>query len=335
MFLMIFNIDKTYISIGDFVDVFYKIKFKGIKFVLSKFIKISNESRISSKWDVYESESDFWIVPEIKQSWNTKISSNPDVFYEEYVCKKYLQNCSNISLLSIGCGEGGHEREFAKHSNFDEIIGVDISIGSIEKARKMALDAGLKITYHCNDFFRLDFSKAKFDVILFNASLHHFDEIETFLKTHIVPLLKENGIVVVNEFCGPNRLQWRKNQLKEANDLLKELPVVFKTRIDGKSIKCKVYRPGLFRMLIVDPSEAPDSANLAQALKNTFLVLEETKLGWNILHILLKDIAHNFLKGDEITKKLIQELIKKEDQFVAITNENDAIFGVYQNRKKV
>ncbi|MBK9224433.1 MAG: hypothetical protein IPO23_06915 [Flavobacterium sp.] len=52
------------------------------------------------------------------------------------------------------------------------------------------------------------------------------------------------------------------------------------------------------------------------------------------MHILLKDIAHNFLKRDEITKRLIQELIEKEDQFVATTNENDAIFGVYQKRNK-
>lgn len=40
-------------------------------------------------------------------------------------------------------------------------------------------------------------------------------------------------------------------------------------------------------MLLVDPSEAPDSANLKNALHNNFTVLEE-KLGWNILHILLK-----------------------------------------------
>ncbi|MBK9224432.1 MAG: class I SAM-dependent methyltransferase [Flavobacterium sp.] len=103
-------------------------------------------------------------------------------------------------MLSIGCGEGGHERKFAKYSNFDQIIGVDISIGSIEKAKKLAKEEGFKIKYYCNDFFRLDFSKTKFDVILFNASLHHFDKIEFFLKTHIEPLLDEMGIIVVNEF---------------------------------------------------------------------------------------------------------------------------------------
>ena len=159
---MIFNTEKTIISIGDFVDAFYKIKFKGTRFVLSKFFNISNESRISSKWDVYASESDFWIVPEIKESWNIKISGNSDMFYEDYVYEKYLKNRINISLLSIGCGEGGHERKFAKYSNFDQIIGVDISIGSIEKAKKLAKEEGFKIKYYCNDFFRLDFSKTKF-----------------------------------------------------------------------------------------------------------------------------------------------------------------------------
>jgi hypothetical protein len=130
-------------------------------------------------------------------------------------------------------------------------------------------------------------------------------------------------------------LQWKNSQLKEANRLLKEIPTAFKTLINGKDVKKKVYRPGLIRMLLVDPSEAPDSANLVNALNDNFTVLEEKKLGWNILHILLKDIAHNFLSEKKEAKELIRNLMEAEEAFLKRTNENDAIFGVYQKRSKL
>jgi len=328
---MLFDKETLLLSWGDFVDLYYKAKLKGSKFVLSKIFKGSFENRVSSKWDSYASVSDFWIVPEIKKSWNRKISGNENIFYEEYVSKKYLQK-KDLNLLSIGCGDGGHERNFARNAHFDLIIGVDVSPESINKAKRLAAADGLPIDYRSNDFFRIDFEDKKFDVILFNASLHHFDAIDDFLRNHINPLLKKNGMVVVYEYCGPNRLQWRNSQLKEANRLLKELPKKFKMRADGKNAKKKIYRPGLIRMLLNDPSEAPDSANLSQALRNNFNVLEETKVGWNILHILLKDISHNFLSNDQETVKLLHQLIDKEDEFVKRTGENDAIFGVYQKR---
>ncbi|WP_309641387.1 class I SAM-dependent methyltransferase [Flavobacterium sp.] len=329
---MAFKAAVSYISFGDFVDSYYKIQVKGMKFFLSKFFKIAAENRVSSKWDTHVSVSDFWVIPEIKQSWNIKISGDANMIYEDYVYQKYLKAKSNLHLLSVGCGDGTHERNFAKYTNFEHIAGVDVSPETIKRAKKMALEHGFEIDYFCDDFFRLDFSNKKFDVILFNASLHHFDRIDAFLHNHIAPLLNENGLVVVFEYCGPNRLQWRKSQLDEANRLLQKMPNVYKTRIDGKSIKRKVYRPGLLRMFLVDPSEAPDSENLAAALKNNFVVLEEKKLGWNILHLLLKDIAHNFLNEETKTKSLLSALMTAEDDFVLSTQENDAVFGVYQKR---
>ena len=325
--------EKSYLSFGDFVDAYYKIKVKGIHFILSKIRMVSNENRVASKWDSYVSISDFWVIPEIKKYWNTRISGNSETIYEDYVHQKYLQNKSNLRFLSIGCGSGGHERNFAKYSNFSKLVGIDVSAESIKVAKNRALEHNYNIDYHCDDFFRLDFGKQQFDVILFNASLHHFENINDFLRQNITPLLDTNGLVVVFEYCGPNRLQWRKSQLKKANALLQKMPRRYKLRVDGLATKQKVYRPGMLRMLLVDPSEAPDSANLVKALQNNFDILEETKLGWNILHILLKDIAHNFLNEELQTKLLLQELIREEENFVRVNQENDAIFGVYQKRE--
>lgn len=326
---MIFNKETSLVSLGDFIDVYYKIKFKRFAF---KGLKLSYKDRVSSKWNAFTSESDFWIIPEIKQYWNKIITDNLETQYEDYVCEKYLKDKKDLSLLAIGCGEGRHERSFAKYGIFKKITGVDISQGSINRAMQNAESNNLNIEYHCEDFRKMDFSNDKFDVVLFDSSLHHFERINDFIKNSVIPILNEGGILVVFEYCGPNRLQWKKTQLNEANKVLNAIPVRFKKRIDNVSVKKKVYRPGLIRMMLVDPSEAPDSQNLVKALHNNLKILEEKKLGWNILHILLKGIAHNFLSEDKESKELIKELIEKENIFLNKTLENDAVFGVYQKR---
>lgn len=55
--------DKTYISIGDFIDLYYKVKQKGYNELLSKF-HLSNKGRTLSKWNTISSSSDFWIIPD-------------------------------------------------------------------------------------------------------------------------------------------------------------------------------------------------------------------------------------------------------------------------------
>ena len=324
--------ETSFVSVGDFLDVYYKVKQKGFLQLASLF-NLTKNKRVSAKWNQYQSSSDFWIIPSLQQYWNNLISGNPEVSYESYVVQKYFHNKTNLSLLSIGCGEGKHERKFAVSGLFSKVIGVDISNERIERAKQTALENNLNIEYIAGDFHQMNFNNESFDLILFDSSLHHFNDIKGFLKNEILPLLKSEGILVANEFCGPNRLQWKKEQLDFANDLLKKLPKKYKTLIDGKSVKRKVYRPGLIRMLLVDPSEAPDSANLKNALQNNFTVLEEKKLGWNILHILLKGIAHNFLKNDDETNQLLAYLIKKEEEFVEKVGETDSIFGVYQKSR--
>lgn len=315
------------ISRGDFIDVYLKLKVKGVKYLLSKF-KFLPKNRIASKWDNYESVSDFWVIPEITDKWNEIISGNPKVIYEDYVYEKYLKGKSNLKLLSVGCGEGFHDRNFAKYDCFESVLGLDYSPESIRVAKEKAQEKNYNVNYECGDFYERVFYE-KYDVILFSSSLHHFDSIDFFLENKIKPLLNDNGILVIFEYIGPNRLQWRKSQLKRSNELLKQIPLKYRIYYDGATVKNKVYKPGYLRMLMVDPSEAIDSEAILPALHKHFKIIEEKKLGWNILHLLLKGIAHNFLNDESQTKEIITDLIAKEYEFVEEEGSSDAIFGVY------
>jgi ubiquinone/menaquinone biosynthesis C-methylase UbiE len=320
---------QHYISLGDFLDVYHKIREKSVVYFFEKF-KVLPKSRIESKWDAFESTSDFWLIPEIQQSWNMKISGNPEMIYEDYVFNKYLSDKKDLRMLSVGCGEGLHERNFAKHHCFSQIDAIDFSIQSIANAKKFALENNFNIDYQAGDFKKIDLENNSYDLILFSSSLHHFENVEDTLDNFVKPLLSENGILVVFEYVGPNRLQWSKKQLDKANQLLEKLPKKFKLLINNSSIKNKVYKPGILRMLLVDPSEAIDSEAIVPSLKSKFKVLEQTNLGWNILHILLKGISHNFLNEEPETKALIKNLLEEEDIFVKQESHSDAIFGVYQ-----
>ena len=320
---------NTYISLGDFYDVYHKIREKGFFFVFSK-LKIIPSSRISSKWNYYKSNSDFWLIPEVQQRWNKMITGNANILYEDYVVNKYFSESKELKMLSIGCGDGYHDRNFAKYDCFSQIDAIDFSNKTIDNAIKSAKENNLNINYLSGDFKNAFFEKEYYDLILFNSSLHHFNSVEQTLRDYVKPLLNKNGILVVFEYCGPNRLQWTDKQLKKSNALLKILPEKYKYLYDEKTLKKKNYKPGILRMLLVDPSEAVDSESIVSSLKKHFKTLEHVNLGWNILHILLKGISHNFINDKTETKELLKQLFKEEDKFLKEDNESDAIFGVYK-----
>lgn len=321
--------DISLISIADFLDVYHKLRQNGLPFLFRMFNKGAS-ARVASKWDNYRSASDFWLIPAIQEEWNRKITGDNYQVYEDYVCDKYLKGRDGLTILSIGCGSGIHERPFARYNKTFRITGVDLADEQLKQAKADADAEGLDINYISGDFTKMNFEKGAFDMVLFHSSLHHFNNIGDFLRDHVKPLLSASGVLVVFEYAGPNRLQLKRSQLMAANAILKQIPRKFKTLYDGKTVKTKVYRPGLLRMLLVDPSEAPDSENLVKGIHDNFRVVEEVQLGWNITHLLLKGISHNFINDGAETQKLITGIIKQEDEFVRQAGSSDAIFGIYQ-----
>jgi ubiquinone/menaquinone biosynthesis C-methylase UbiE len=322
--------DRNYISVGDFIDLFYKIKQNGFTELFSK-LHFSNQARTVSKWSNIKPSSDFWIIPEIRNRWNEKCTGDPDLEYEDYVVSKYFSDSSGLKMLSVGCGSGSRERKFARYPCFDLIVGIDLAEKQVEEARKEAFSLKLNnIKYFSGDFVEHMFDVESYDIVLFNSSLHHFNDIDNLLKSKILPLLKKEGFLIIFEYVGPARLQWNPLQLEFANKLLEALPDKFKLRFKSNSIKRRIYRPGLFRMLIVDPSEAIDSESILPSIHKHFKIIEEKKLGWDILQLLFKDISHNFLNNDTDTQLMLSYLFEKEDEYLSKTGRSDAIFGIYQ-----
>jgi ubiquinone/menaquinone biosynthesis C-methylase UbiE len=319
------------ITKGDIIELFFKLKQRGIEYIFSKF-SFNKNTRIKNTFNQLNVEaSNYWIIPEIKEHWNTIISNNPKMEYADYVVDKYLKNDTNLKILSLGCGAGSHEIKFAKHSNFSEITGIDLAPKLIGEANKNAQQNNFKnLKYEVANIYDCYFDDSIFDVILFHSSLHHFKNLEKLLGEIIKKTLKENGLLIIHEYVGPDRIQWTKDQLSEVNSLLSILPDKYKKRFKSNTIKRKAFRSGKLRMIISDPSEAIESSAILSTIHNHYKIEEEIFLGGNIVMPLFKDIAHNFIDNSAETKRILQHVFEKEKIFIK-THQSDFVFGVYRN----
>ena len=320
---------QTLFSFGDIIDLSYKVRQKGLGVIRGLF-HFSGQDRTASKWNEHIVSADYWIIPEVRQRWNEDCTGNKDLGYEDYVMARHLPDRKRMRMLSVGCGTGARERIWGKYSQFDHIDGIDVAAEQIARAREEANKIGMKhLHYFVADFTRHHFD-LPYDVILFNSSLHHFPNIDSVLKQHVISKLAPGGLVIVFEYAGPNRLQWTDAQLAFANEVLLAIPRKYRVRFQSNSVKSKIYRPGLWRVKLIDPSEAVDSEDLLPSLNRHLKVIEEHKVRFNIAHLVLKDIAHHFLEKDDEAKKWLQYVFDQEDEFCNRTNSRDMVFGIYQ-----
>jgi ubiquinone/menaquinone biosynthesis C-methylase UbiE len=322
----------TLISTGDFIDLWFEVRRRGWLRVMKHFHPDPSSRVINTFSCIDPGAVDWWTIPAVRERWNLMITGNAKVEYQQYVCDKYFKGKTGLQLLSVGCGGGTPEINFAKQACFSSVKGFDISEKIVRHASAKIPGTGLNnISFFRADAEHFDYGKEKYDVILFHSSLHHLKDLGK-IALKIKAALKPGGIILVHEYAGPNRNQWKKDQLRVINDLLKTIPAAYRKRVGENKLKDKVYRPGLLRMWLNDPSEAVQSENLAGILQSHFLVLEQKTFGGNILHPLLKDIGHHFQDDDEKTTVLLQKLFHAEDDFLAAGNPGDFIFGVYQNK---
>ena len=320
------------ITIDDFIDIYSKSKQRGIDYLLSK-LTFNQMSRTKSAFNQQKIiHSNWWIVPMVRKRWNSLISGDENQTYEEYMMTKILHNEKKLKLLSIGSGVCSHELKLAEYDNFEEIVCVDLAQNRLNEAKEVALSKGLKnMHFVCTDFFKHHFKNEYYDIVFFHQSLHHFKHVEHLLTTKISNCLKPNGKVVINEFVGPSRMQLPKYQIKAINKALKIIPKQFRSRFKTGQVKNNFYGSGVLRMILADPSECIESANILPSLHKYFNPLVEKGFGGDILMHVLKDISHHFVDTDEEKEKVLNALFEFEDNYLK-SDKSDFVFGIYQKK---
>jgi SAM-dependent methyltransferase len=123
--------------------------------------------------------------------------------------------------LSLGCGSGRAERELMTAGICDSFVGIDVSPGVLDEARRTA--NGFDIEYRIGDINKAELGCDEFDLVLAQNCLHHVLELE-FVADRIWRCLKPGGVLWISDFVGETQFQWSDERLRLANEVLAILP---------------------------------------------------------------------------------------------------------------
>jgi len=286
-------------------------------------------------WDHVEyPKKHWWDIPEVMERWNLMISGDRETDYFTYLFDRHLSGNRRLSALTLGCGTGHKELKLVGQYGFGRIDAYDLSRARIEHARENARESGCAadINYAVADVFTVDFPRGLYDIVIVEQSLHHFSPLETILRK-IHDSLKPEGHFVFNEYVGPSRFQWTSTQLGAVNGILRRLPERYRVQWKSGTIKRKVHRPGRLGMMLYDATEAVDSGSILPLVEKTFDVVEVKGYGGNLLQLLFRDIAQNFLSGDGGTQECLSLCFEAEDEFLCRDDvTDDFVVGVCRRR---
>ena len=162
----------------------------------------------------------------INEFTNRRISGDPGIDWISYTLETYFWEKQHHVLkhLSLGCGSGHVERSIAHKAPYQCIDAYDVAKGSIEIAREEAQKAGLdNLNYYVTNINEIQLPANTYDVVWIHAAMHHFEALEHICR-QIAHALKPEGILVLQEYIGPNRFQFPVRQKEIANLCLKLLP---------------------------------------------------------------------------------------------------------------
>lgn len=318
------------ITLEDLRDLYVKILQRGFSLVWSK-ITFDQLKRTRSAFNAPHIESsNWWIIPTVRQRWNQLITGDPEVDYETFISENIFKDYTSLKLVSIGSGVCSHELKLAELNPHWEITCTDIANHLLEKARETAKDKQLNnIRFLNENIYEFELEDNFYDVVFFHSSLHHFENIPEFIERKVKRKLKPHGKLIINEYTGPNRLQYGKEQLKAINACLKLIDKKYRSIFKTPLYKNHYAGSGLLRMIIADPSECVDSESIMPFIHQHFKTIIEKPLGGNILMSTLKDISHHFVTLDAHKKEILDAIIAFEDTYLK-DHKSDFVFGVYE-----
>lgn len=162
---------------------------------------------------------------------------------------------------SLGSGASRIERELMRLGAVDRWDLYDISQLVLCRAKLGMGRNWHRVTTHVADVNRLTLPRNAYDLILCNACLHHFVELERILD-EISQALTEDGLLAVWEFVGEKQLQWSEARIEFQHALLDEVPEELRASPDAR-----ILRPDISTL---SPFEAIRSDDIPALLQERF-----------------------------------------------------------------
>ena len=177
-----------------------------------------------------QAEELFWLELEaVQQRLNRRVSGKPDMDWVHYSLSHFFSGRLPLDrCLSLGCGEGGLERQLAGFGAFERCDASDIAHGAIQRAHELAQQSGyIHIAYSVEDANRIDLPKETYDAVWASGAVHHFEDLEHVFG-QVAAALKPGGLLILNEYVGANRFQFPPYQRQVIQACLDLLPSAYR-----------------------------------------------------------------------------------------------------------
>jgi len=112
------------------------------------------------------------------------------------------------AILDVGCGTGINLLELARvFGPCRELVGVDLSAGMLEVARRKASAAGVTATFQVGDAEQLNLPDGAFDLVVCNSAYHWFPD-RGRAMTEMTRVLRPGGQLLLGTLASPAFEEW-------------------------------------------------------------------------------------------------------------------------------
>lgn len=228
--------------------------------------------------------------------------------------------------VSIGSGTGSKERNIIQIGLVDHFTLFELSSVGVERGRKEAAEAGLadRMEFRMEDGLRAETREGVYDVVYWNNALHHMFDVRAALEWSW-RVLRKGGVLLMDDFVGPTRMQWSDHLLAINTAMRATLPPEYLRHPEHPThmLPTKVDRPPVSVVMAGDPSECADSVNILPELARIFPDAWIQKTGGGIYHLGLSDVLHNIVVAEDYA--LLEKLLELDDECAAIGETHYAI----------
>jgi len=207
--------------------------------------------------------------------------------------------------LTLGCGIGRCERNLLSQGVGLSFHGIDISERAVAKAREIAKEQNLPLTYEVADLNFVRLPDKTFDLVVAQTCLHHILFLE-HVAEQVWHSLKNGGYLWIHDFIGEMQFQYDPKRVSVANKILRVLPEKLKNnRITGQLLE-EIKRPEPGRLC--SPFESIRSSEIVPVFQRWFTI--EWKIEFDAFLRLVVPVGTRaaYLENED-TKALFESLM--------------------------
>jgi SAM-dependent methyltransferase len=251
---------------------------------------------------------------------NTRLF-NEDIDWKEFLIKNNLNNFNHALILN--CGNGWVERELYDAGIIRKDTAVEYNIDLVNECNKMKEMRDIKYVQH--DINTVEFDENIFDLVINFAACHHIRDIEK-VCINIKKWLKNDGYFINNDYIGPQRNQYSKDEWTKMNEINSFLPI---------KCKKKLRYPDVQQMMIDDPTEAINSCNIIPTIYKLFDIEYHKKSGGAIAYEILTHNNNLFNLNINERKIWVNKIMEYDEKYLNETGNSFFHFIICKNSKSI